>query len=82
MKGSNYHQIAKQVNDQRGSQNDSSLRFYSLLKEKSFDEMTAVVGKNLGLHAVIAAGANIPQLGPDRKILNLPTIMPSRDPPK
>jgi hypothetical protein len=53
-----------------------------LLKEKSFDEMTAVVGKNLGLHAVIAAGANIPQLGPDRKILNLPTIMPSRDPPK
>ncbi len=61
MKGSNFHQIAKSnINtDKRGSQNESSLRFYSLLKEKSFEEMSAI-GKNLGLHAVIAAGANLP----------------------
>lgn len=55
------------------TKNDSTLRFYSLLKEKSFEDMSAI-GKNLGLQAVIAAGANFPPA--EKNIINLPTILP------
>jgi hypothetical protein len=54
------------------------MKFISLIKEKSFEEITAV-GKNLGVQAVIAAGANFPSISQfiplsDKKLLNLPII--------
>jgi hypothetical protein len=64
--------------DKRSEYNSSPMKFISLIKEKSFEDMTAI-GKNLGLQAVIAAGANfssISQFIPlsDKKLLNLPII--------
>jgi hypothetical protein len=69
--------------DKRADYNSSPMKFISLIKEKSFEDMSAI-GKTLGLQAVISAGANIPNISPfhpipDKKNMNLPTIC-AKDP--
>lgn len=64
--------------DKRTDYNSSPMKFISMMKEKSFEDMSAI-GKNLGVQAVIAAGANIPTISPfipipDKKLFNLPNI--------
>jgi|LauGreDrversion4_2_1035121.scaffolds.fasta_scaffold1459026_1 hypothetical protein len=43
--------------EKRGQNNDSAMNIYSLIREKSIEEISAV-GKNLSFQAVIAAGGN------------------------
>jgi hypothetical protein len=60
--------------------NESPMKFFSMIKEKSLEDITAI-GKNLGMQAVIAAGANIPTIAPfipaagEKRNINLPTII-------
>ena len=66
--------------EKRGQNNDSAMNIYSLIREKSIEEISAV-GKNLSFQAVIAAGGNTvssnlgkAQNSGDMKNINLPVI--------
>jgi hypothetical protein len=63
--------------DKRNHLNETPMKFFSMIKEKSFEEISAI-GKNLAIQSVIAAGANIPNIPPffpvPEKNINLPNI--------
>jgi hypothetical protein len=44
--------------EKRAQNNESSMNIYSLIRERSIEDMSAV-GKNLSFQAVIAAGGNV-----------------------
>ena len=71
---------AMNYQEKRGQNNDSAMNIYSLIREKSIEEISAV-GKNLSFQAVIAAGGNTvssnlgkAQNSGDMKNINLPVI--------
>ena len=64
--------------DKRGQNNESAMNIYSLIRERSIEDMSAV-GKNLSFQAVIAAGGNVSTnmggpLSEEKRNINLPII--------
>ena len=64
--------------EKRAQNNESSMNIYSLIRERSIEDMSAV-GKNLSFQAVIAAGGHMSTnmaapLSEDKKNINLPVI--------